>query len=587
MRKFWLLGFALGLGLISTEAFAQQPVGYSNYGPSSYPVSPQSILQNAPQVPQNYNPQMVAPHQYAGQPVSGPPQFQLVGTQEQMLGGQPPMVNSAPHSVAPMQTQMQNHVPAISPQPIIQNQAIQSNQAPAAGCQSCTQPNIISTPAPTTMYTQPMAAGSSCATGTCGPITQGYSMPTTTYSMPAVAASGSSISKPWFFGANVLSFNRIDDKSQPLSFFDSAYSPDVLTTRDARHGAAPGVEAFFGRYFNCGRNAIQFSYWGIFPDDEAVTRARPTAGDYRSRIPFQYMTMAGTPAAPATPYPVYDWYDNAFTHSISRSSEYHNFEVNLLGFAAGGAARNFNRSTAGSFFSGTRNSRGSGCGYCGGAGCGSCASSCNTCKPAKFATGPCCLVPPSCGSRLNLTWLAGFRYFRFNDDLLYAASLDDSIVNRAADDLYYEVNTTNDLAGFQTGGRIDYCVGKKINAYGFTKVGVYNNRSNLYTRIGTDFDNAYLDDTRTPANPNNGADYVFDETKDSVAFLSEIGTGFGYRVSSKWTGTFGYRAVIATNVATAVGNVRTQFANYDDVRDYDNYGTLVLHGFTLGAVYNY
>lgn len=186
-----------------------------------------------------------------------------------------------------------------------------------------------------------------------------------------------------------------------------------------------------------------------------------------------------------------------------------------------------------------------------------------------------------------MTWLAGFRYFRFEDNLTYAASLNDAVINRSTDDLYYDVNTTNDLIGFQLGSRLDYCVTRRINLYGNAKVGIYGNHSTLYTRIATDFQNAMLNDTRTPANPNQGQAYSFNESKDDLAFLSELGTGFGVRFSPRWTGTVGYRAIIASGVATSPDNLRTSFANYSDVRNYDNYGTLILHGLSIGALYNF
>jgi hypothetical protein len=398
--------------------------------------------------------------------------------------------------------------------------------------------------------------------------------------------------KPWFFGGGVLLFNRIDDDNVPLSFADSVYSPDILGTQDARMGVMPGFEVMAGRYFNCGKNAIAATYWGLFSEDEEALRSRTTGGDYRSRIPFQYVdildpTLAGPYGMPERG--VYDWFDAAYTHSLRRSSDYHNVEVNLLGFAVGCSARNFNLPTAGTLFSGTRGH--SGCGYCGGAGCGACASSCstgcNSCGPSKFATGPCCLTAPACGSRLNMTWLAGVRYFRFEDNLTYAASLNDSVINRSTDDLYYDVNTTNDLVGFQFGSRLDYCLGKRINAYGNAKMGVYGNHSTYYSRLATDYQTAYLNDGRTPGNPDNGSGWMFNESKTDVAFLSELGAGLGVRVSPKWTATCGYRAVIASGVATSPDNVNTAFANYQDVRDFDNRGTLILHGLNIGALYNY
>ncbi|MCB0186352.1 MAG: BBP7 family outer membrane beta-barrel protein, partial [Caldilineaceae bacterium] len=184
-------------------------------------------------------------------------------------------------------------------------------------------------------------------------------------------------------------------------------------------------------------------------------------------------------------------------------------------------------------------------------------------------------------------WLAGLRYFRFEDNLLYASSLQDSAITRAGDDMYYEVNTSNDLFGAQLGSRADYCMGTRVNLYGTVKAGIYNNHSRLMSSLGTDMADAYLNDTRLPLNTSQGQAYRFDEMKDEVAFLSELGTGVGVRVSSKWTATFGYRAVIASGVATSPDNVKTVFANYEDIRDFNNRGTLVLHGVNMGALYNY
>ena len=513
-------------------------------------------------------------------------------------------------------------------------------QAPAANQVITTTPGQVITTTPGAV-----ACGAAPVSSYVSTVVPGAS-----YGVSSVSSAGSGFAvqgKPWFFGASGLIFNRVDNKRIPLSFLDTSFGADVLTTRDARQGAAGGVEFTLGRYFNCGRNAIQFSYWGVYPQDENVTRSG-TAGLYRSYIPYSYLQMAGTPAAPTTPYSVYDWYDNAVVHQLHRSFEYHNVEANLLGFAVGGAARNFNMGSLGTLFSGFyRNPVGTrGCGHCGGTGCGtcgfrgrlhggcsgscgstcggscgttSCGSSCGgscgssscggSCGASTVSycgagracgggcglgggcrsrntTGPCSLIAPSCGSRLNMTWIAGFRYFRFRENLFYAASLDDGSISRAADDIYYDVNTTNDLFGFQIGSRLDYCVGCRLNVYGFGKVGVYNNRSTLYSRIGTDFDYAYLDDTRG-GNIYQGQDYLIDETKDSVAFLSEIGTGFGYRITCRCTATMGYRAVIASGVATSTDNVRSTFDHYGDVRDYNNYGTLILHGLNFGAQCNF
>ena len=572
-----------------------------NFGASSYPVPSNSILPSVPQVPPAFNTQFTsAPQAQAGfsQPNraaqsygAAAGQYQLVTTQNQAYNqpGLEPVPSPAAqygnsqYSGSQYPNQMGSpHTPAIQPgntatSPIVSG----APYGPSASCQSCapsTPSYFGATAAPGYSYA-PEMTGIAPNCSTCGPapISHAYASPKHTSFLCGLPA----YARPWFFGVNYLLFNRVDDKDTPLSFFDNSYSHDVLTTEDARMGARSGFEVNVGRYFNCGRNAIEFRYWGIFSDPDEATRSRPTAGDYRSRIPFNYLMMPGTPADPMMPYSVYDWYDNAYTHSLRRDSEYFNFEVNLLGFAAGCAARNFNCPTKNIF-------GGHGCGSCGGSGCSDCASACGpTCVPPKMATGPCCLIPPKCGSRLNMTWLAGFRYFIFNDSLLYAASLNDSVVNRSNDDLYYEICAKNELAGFQTGGRLDFCIHKCVNLYGSGNVGIYNNHSSLVTSIGTDYDRAYLDDTRMPTNPNNGQDYAFHESKDDIAFLSEIGAGIGYRVSCCWSVTAGYRAIVASNVATAPGNLQTQFANYEHNRDLHNRSTLILHGFNIGGSYNF
>ncbi len=614
MRKSWLPALALSLGWIgSTTAFGQYPNAYNNFGPSSFPVAQQpqmqSVLQSLPQVPQyQAQAQYGQPTQYQQQ---GSP-YQLVGAQDGASGAVygvpaggnfhqiPPPVPMAHGDQPQPQPQLMQQAPMAAPGcTSCQSQPVQQYQAPvdygyqqalAPNVSGCGQAPVSNMYAPGTMAAGPAYNGGNAYTGNYGGGFGGGALAGIGLGGRAGLPTGA---KPWFFGAGALIFNRIDNHNVPLSFRDDSYNTDIITSQSARMGVTGGFEASIGRYFNCGKNAIQASYWGLYPTEQTQLNSRVIAGEYASRIPFGYMNMSGTPAAPGVPYAVGSWFDNAFAHELRRSSSYHNVEVNLLGFAVGGAARNFNMSTAGTMFSGIGGGggrSGGACGYCGGAGCGACGGGCGTSScgtSSKYATGPCCLTAPACGSRLSLSWLGGFRYFHFSDNLQYAASLDDGVINRSPDDLYYIVDTTNNLFGFQLGSRADYCVGKRVNLYGNGKVGIYNNRSRLLTRLGTDTENATLDDTRPPVNPNNGGEYDFDETKDNVAFLSELGAGVGLRFSPKWTGTVGYRAVVVSGVATSPDNIRQTFANYNDIIDYNTSSTLILHGLNVGALYNF
>jgi hypothetical protein len=589
VRKIGFHFLALGLGLLSSQcAFGQY--GYNNnFGPSSFPVqnvNPQHVLASLPQVPQNYQ-----------------QSFQLVGTQEQLenvYGVPAPQMSAppAPQSYAPQQ--FVTPLEYAAPPYVGQNNASPSNMAPPnnmaqpstmdPGCSTCTPnappmnygyvqsiaPNCTSCgPAP---VSQPMYAPSY---NSCGPVA--YNAPGLFANAEHSAGFGGGRfaamgglpqgAKPWFFGGGYMLMNRIDDHYRPLALRDATFQ-DLLRTSDAQMNATSGYQVMAGRYFNCGKNAIQASYWGIQSDTETASIVGGPA-DFRSRVLATGNVLIGVDPTGAAfaGYDVYDWFDNGYTHQVTRSSEFHNVEVNLLGFAVGCAARNFNRSTAGSLFSGARGH--AGCGYCGGA-CGACAPA----PASKFATGPTGYIAPGCGSRLNLSWLAGLRYFRFNDNLQYATSFLNNGVTRAVDDLYYDVNTTNDLVGAQIGGRGDYCLTSKFNLFGIGKVGVFNNRSNLYSRIGTDNQVAYEGGSPTTS-------YLVDQTDNRVAFMSEIGAGLGMRISSKWTATVGYQAVIASGVATSVGNIRHPNDLVRDQAYIDNTDVLVLHGMTLGALYNF
>lgn len=623
MKKLWLHGLALSLGLLGyTNASGQYPDNFNSLGASTYQVQgypqqptymPQQpmVVQSLPQVPAGYYQQPAqssVPTQLVAQTYNQQP-YQFVSQDGGAIYNQ----QIVPEQVSPgagyaPQNVEQLAAPHAAPQAVPQAYPAAQPYAPpaaqhyapaASGCQSCEQ-GAVAGPIDYG-YQGGLVSGNvgygyapatSCGTGGCG---VGVGRSVGVGGLPCGAC-------PWFFGGGVLLFNRVDDKSVPLSFFDADYVGNTMATGDARMGVMPGFEVMGGRYFNCGRNAIQVSYFGVFSDDEVSTDARSTGGDYRSRNPFNYLTiqnptLTGVYGGPTTG--VYDWFDNAFTHQLERSSEFHSLEVNLLGFAAGGASRAFNP-FVGSCGAGGHGCRsrggcgscgGAGCGACGGysacGGCGSCSSCAPSCAPPCVGAGPCGLIAPTCGSRCGVTWLAGFRYFRFEDNLTYAASLNDSVISRSNDDLYYDVNTTNDLFGFQMGSRIDYCLGRRVNLYGSAKAGIYGNHSTLYTRVATEFQTATLNDTRTPANPNNGVSYMFNESNDSLAFLGEIGAGVGVRVSCRWTATVGYRALFADGVATSVGNYRESAANYSDVRHYDNYDNLVLHGVDIGAVYNF
>lgn len=653
MKKTWNFGMALAFGISClpsiTSAQYGAPYGNGALAPSGYAINPAynsqpvpyqsmpmvpqaGMMQGVPQM-QSQMPQMQMAQMPQYSQAAGPSMHMAAYPQESIL---------APHA---------NAVPAPSvnaQQPVERgwvgpsNGTYQATPGPDAGpmqsvpMQSVPMQSAPMQSGPTPVYADQSYGGGGCAGGCgggynaspvygamlapaatapvygggCGPV---YAQPA--YASPAIGLGnvggfmrgyGAVPGKAIFAGGSALLMTRVDDHNVALTYNTAMPSENILGTRDARQYDLNGFEVFAGRYFNGGRNAMLFSYWGLFPEDRSTVisgAAAPTG--YRSFHPFNGVEMpSGT---------VYDWFDGARSHRVTRGSQYNNFEANLLGFAAGGAARTWAAAAprrgafgVGGYGGGYAGGYGAGgygaggCGYdaCGSGGCGSCGtgySDCGSCGSggadcgscgsgcASF-TGPCGLTPNMCGSKLNWTWLGGFRYFRFRDDLQYAASDLDTVYN-GVDDIYYDVNVKNELYGFQLGGAGTYCLGRRFNLYALTKGGVYNNHSSLNTRIygGGGGPTA----TINSANIFNGDGYMVDASKNSAAFLGEFGTGVGARISRGWSANVGYRVIGAAGVATAVNNIPFEMTHLGNVADYNNTSSLLLHGWTIGGMYNF
>lgn len=572
MKKVWMRNIALAMGLCSaTTAWAQYPNYNTNTGPSAYPVqhqAPNYQLSNW----QESVPSVPAPGAYD---VPAPP----------ANGVGPAVTNPIPiapqYAPQPAQGYAHQPTPGYAPQP--QPMHYSQQQAVAPGCTSCgsapvSQP-YATYAAPQYAFSAPSVGYGSC--NSCGPSV-----------VPHARAFGNGLppgAKPYFFGANALIFRRIDDYNRLLSVNDTT-GAGILYTQDAKLGTMAGFELMGGRYFNCGKNAIAVSYWGLFPESQSTTVVDGGNG-VRSRLwrPWvgpnpntgEYQLQMAPAANVATDPDIYNVYDTATTHYLTRSSRFHNIEINLLGFAVGGASRNFNRATAGSMFAGRNNCGYGSCGPCGYAdACGSGYGDCGSCAPcedtSRYATGPCSYVAPGCGSKLNLTWIAGVRYLQFYDNLMYSATGGPTL---GANTISYDVNTRNHLVGFQIGGRTDYCVTCKMNLYGLAKAGIYGNNASLMSRLASNTYNAYA--SNDPTMP-----FSISRSSNTVAFLSELGTGVGYCFTPKWSATVGYRAIIASGVATSVGNIRHQGDTISGT-GINAHDCLILHGLNVGALYNF
>lgn len=172
------------------------------------------------------------------------------------------------------------------------------------------------------------------------------------------------------------------------------------------------------------------------------------------------------------------------------------------------------------------------------------------------------------GGRFQGTWLAGVRYVGFNEEFTYYTQ---SVFNSGQ--MNYDVDTSNDLIGFQIGGDGYICLLPGFMFGGEFKTGVYGNHA--------------VQDTRIVAT---GLDLSESATHDDAAFVGEAKIGFIWQVRSALSITGGYQVFGIDGVALAVENFNAtppfvnQPARAESVH-IDNNGSAFYHGFYGGVEY--
>jgi hypothetical protein len=183
-------------------------------------------------------------------------------------------------------------------------------------------------------------------------------------------------------------------------------------------------------------------------------------------------------------------------------------------------------------------------------------------------------VSPNC--RFHTSWLAGARYLVLNEDLRYFINREDPVgaANRVVGTVDYNVDTFNDLIGFQTGGDFLLCVIPRVKVGGNIKAGVYGVEGEQVTTIIV---------TRFNGPPPIGDQIFPEQTQDQdVAFVGEGGFEYIIEATERLTLRGGYQLLYIDGVALAPENFNPAFniANRDVTVNHN--GSVFLHGFQAG-----
>lgn len=174
----------------------------------------------------------------------------------------------------------------------------------------------------------------------------------------------------------------------------------------------------------------------------------------------------------------------------------------------------------------------------------------------------------------NLTWLAGIRYFKFDENLLWTSvaggfNLND---NGGADQANLNVHCENDLWGVQWGTVVSYRFGSHLSIFAIPKVGIY------------------CDDAESQSRYYRGDGVVgFDITghKDTCSFLGSFDLGLSYDIGCHWSIVGGYRVVAVSGIALSDNQIPHFLAAADEFADTKVNGDLVVHGAFFGATFRY
>lgn len=338
----------------------------------------------------------------------------------------------------------------------------------------------------------------------------------------------------WYGSAGGLIMTRAQQNSFLIT--GDTVGNRLLCSCQLDMGWTGGVEATIGRTFNCGNNAIQFTYWGLFPSACDTTAFQSTLGNpLVSGIDFNNATYNGNP--------VTDLSANGFMQRGVVSQSMNNFEGNLLGQCFGNGFIGGNMASCQG-------------GNCGGATCG----------------------PGYCGPRWGCGWMMGVRYFQFNNNFTLYADGADEVWNDDVNEFCYHLRLDNKLWGFQVGGGWNWNVLDCFQLYGLAKAGIYNN---------TIDQTMYLRGAGGTGQFGDGTDIDVRNSANRLAMIGQLDLGGRWQFSHHFSVNAGYRIMGVSGVALYEQNIPTDFNDSYYARKIESDGMLLLHGAYIGGEFRF
>ena len=190
-------------------------------------------------------------------------------------------------------------------------------------------------------------------------------------------------------------------------------------------------------------------------------------------------------------------------------------------------------------------------------------------------------------NRLGIDLIAGFRWFRFQDGLVFGTERQNIPGDQYSGDWFYlNDHVTNDLFGVQIGCNASYRFADCWKVFVTPKVGVFDNHMtldyNVYA-VSSSTGTQYQASSQTYANPN----YPVHSTTDGFAFLTQVDVGLDWQFSRHVSTQFGYRVMAMTGIGLSDSQIPFYGNDTQAIADIHHNDSLILHGAFGGLTFSW
>lgn len=308
----------------------------------------------------------------------------------------------------------------------------------------------------------------------------------------------------WLISARALVMTRVS--GDPFHFDYESTTPSVCLLRSDDPGLdwwQGGIDVTAERRFGC-FSGVQLNYWTLAPSDDEIVLSVP-GGVLNTTINLS--PIPGVTPITFAGAPLSDYFDGAGAQSLRRTNEIHSAEINYTHqFAISGPNR-------------------------------------------PFAT----------------SVLAGFRYFRFDEGLLFGSVQNGFQFgdNGGLNEAYYDIDTLNNLYGLQGGGQIERFMFGRLRMYANAKAGVFYNDAEQHSQIYRGDGLVALD---------------IASSQDVLSFIAQIDVGLNAEIFRWLRADIGYRALGVSGVALSEEQIPPFIHDTPGILDVNTGGSLILHG---------